>query len=146
MLTLFVSKLTMDRQKHSSSFKSAATFSSSGSYPKNNTSYASGDPQRAVELQTRLEAKEKEIEALKKGNDGSYYQNKYETLYHENQLLKNELFQLRNLVERGSTSMPPSAMPGTYKKVLDSSGSNSSSNNNNAGSGTSSTDEKNVKS
>lgn len=133
----------MDRKKHSSSFKSAATFSSSGSYPKNNTSYASGDPQRAVELQTRLEAKEKEIEALKKGNDGSYYQQKYETLYHENQLLKNELFKLRNIAERGSTSLPPSVAPGTYRTLNNASSSSKNSTSNDS---TSSTDEKNIKS
>jgi ABC-type branched-subunit amino acid transport system substrate-binding protein len=133
VLTLFISKLTMDRKKHSSSFKSAATFSSSGSYPKNNTSYASADPQRAVELQTRLKAKEEEIDALKKA-DGGYYQNKYESLYHENQLLKNELFSLRNFMERG-TNAPLSVTPGVYKKVSESSSNNS----------TSSTDEKNVK-
>jgi len=132
VLTVFVSKLTMNRKNHSSSFKSTATFSSSGSYPKNNTSYTSGDLQRAVELQTCLEAKEKEIQALKKGNDGSYYQNKYETLYHENQLLKNELFQLRNLVERKNV---PSSSLFVQKKTTSSSSDSYSS-----------TDEKNIKS
>lgn len=93
--TLFVSKLTMSREKHSSSFKSKTSSNSNSS--KHNTVYGSGDQQRVFELQKRVEEKEEEIKSLKsKNKDTQNYQQKYEDLENENQLLKNQIFQLQN--------------------------------------------------
>jgi|SRR3989338_9205419 cell shape-determining protein MreC len=85
----------MSREKHSSSFKSKTSSNSNSS--KHNTVYGSGDQQRVFELQKRVEEKEEEIKSLKsKNKDTQNYQQKYEDLENENQLLKNQIFQLQN--------------------------------------------------
>lgn len=105
--TLFVTKLSMDREKHSTSFKSAPTYTSSN-YSTNNASYGSNDPQRVIELQKRLDEKEKEISLLKKGGgDVQYYQTKYEVMYSENQALKNEMFKLKDLLTKNKRESSP---------------------------------------
>lgn len=100
--TLFVAKMTMDKEKHSSGFKgSVNTYSSSRDRTTNNTS--------ASDLVKKLEDRERELDSLKKQKESNkkenkssneYYQLKYEKLYHENMIMKNELFELKNLIQR----------------------------------------------
>ncbi len=99
--TLFVTKMTMDKEKHSSGFKgSVNTYSSSRDRTTNNTS--------TNDLVKKLEDRERELDSLKKQKESrkedksanDYYQLKYEKLYHENMIMKNELFELKNLIQR----------------------------------------------
>jgi hypothetical protein len=119
--TLFVTKLTMNREKHSNSFKSAGfTSSTYGSSNNNLSSYASTDALRIADLQKKLEAKEDEVVQLRKkksaanGGDAEYYQNKYELLYSENQALKNEMFKLKDLLEKNKRQSEPPT-PSSYQ-------------------------------
>ncbi len=120
--TLFVTKLIMDREKHSSSFKSAAPVTSStyGSSYNQNSSYASTDALRAADLQKKLEAREEELAQIKKkkgptDSDAVYYQTKYEQLYSENQALKNEMFKLKDLLEKTNKRQSAPQTPNSYQ-------------------------------
>lgn len=101
--TLFVTKMTMDREKHSSGFKGGSVNTASSSRDRTSNNASTHD------LVKKLEDKERELDSLKKqkesrkGGDKSsndYYQLKYEKLYHDNMIMKNELFELKNLIQR----------------------------------------------
>jgi len=98
---LFVSKMTMDKEKHSSGLKGGSIYSTNSSSRDRTTNHSTQD------LVKKLEDKERELETLKKKRESStdkssndYYQLKYEKLYHENMIMKNELFELKNLIQR----------------------------------------------
>jgi hypothetical protein len=86
----------MNGERHSS--RTVAPYTSASHQP---SSVHSAEVRKVQDLQKRLEEKEKENEELRKlnGEDSTLYQLKCELFYNENLELKNQVFELRNLIK-----------------------------------------------